>query len=403
MFKGIAFNNFRSFGTDGYFSLEAEESKVSEHPHHVQSVGDGKLLRLAGIFGPNGGGKSNLLKAILLPVRLFKENNPAYHDEEIPNIFLPPSPIVITLVFLNEDGEFRFQIKATTKRTYEEGEAQTRLQIQEEEVDFRPIGHDEFALLYHRNADGRVEFGEDGPKSPSPNIGESGLYLKWAYEAFAANPAIKDPFSRRLRSLGKELEAFVYLNRGYRLYIGTELKAFIEANKPNLLSALHSADLSIKDVKIELNEQGHLYFLRESRGQTAWIEGSNESKGTKLYFSLILSILSNKGRRRVYLIDDLNAYFHPALSKAIIRHFGDVPTQDQFIFTSQNVLDMDNDLLRRDEVYIVYRDDDYDSHVFSIADLRIEGRQVRKDAKMYKQYLEGRYGGDPFISKTLKL
>ena len=31
-----------------------------------------------------------------------------------------------------------------------------------------------------------------------------------------------------------------------------------------------------------------------------------------------------------------------------------------------------------------------------------KGEQVRKDAKFYKQYLEGRFGADPFIKRGLK-
>ena len=64
---------------------------------------------------------------------------------------------------------------------------------------------------------------------------------------------------------------------------------------------------------------------------------------------------------------------------------------------------MNNKVFRRDEIWFAYRNEDYATiytPLSSIVDFR--GNMVRKDAVYGKQYLEGRYGADPFIEKGLR-
>ena len=63
---------------------------------------------------------------------------------------------------------------------------------------------------------------------------------------------------------------------------------------------------------------------------------------------------------------------------------------------------MSNELFRRDEIWFAYRDDNYSTKLTSLSNIvNYKGEQVRKDAIYSKQYLEGRYGADPFISRGL--
>ena len=63
---------------------------------------------------------------------------------------------------------------------------------------------------------------------------------------------------------------------------------------------------------------------------------------------------------------------------------------------------MTNEIFRRDETWFIYRDNDYSTQVVPLSNIvNYKGEQVRKDAKYYKQYLEGRYGADPSIMKGL--
>jgi AAA15 family ATPase/GTPase len=99
----------------------------------------------------------------------------------------------------------------------------------------------------------------------------------------------------------------------------------------------------------------------------------------------------------------MNAYLHPKLFKAIIEIFNSEENKmNQLIFNSHDIINMTNELFRRDEIWFVYRDEDYSTRLTPLSNIvNYKGEQVRKDAKYFKQYLEGRYGADPFIKKGL--
>lgn len=98
----------------------------------------------------------------------------------------------------------------------------------------------------------------------------------------------------------------------------------------------------------------------------------------------------------------MNAYLHPKLFRTIVELFQTNVTGSQLIFNSHDILNMDNDLFRRDEIWFAYRDDSYSTKLVPLSNIvNYKGEQVRKDAKYYKQYLEGKYGAAPFIAKGL--
>ena len=127
----------------------------------------------------------------------------------------------------------------------------------------------------------------------------------------------------------------------------------------------------------------------------------SESKGTQKIFWILLRILSY-GKNRIFYCDDMNAFLHPKLFRAVIKLFQENNSETQLIFNSHDILNMNNDLFRRDEIWFAYRDETYSTKLVSLSNIvNYKGEQVRKDAKYYKQYLEGKYGADPFIAKGL--
>ena len=65
MLKEFRVSNFKSIQKEQVFTMEAcPKSVVSEYPEHVIEVGEERLLKVTSIYGPNGGGKSNLFKAL---------------------------------------------------------------------------------------------------------------------------------------------------------------------------------------------------------------------------------------------------------------------------------------------------------------------------------------------------
>ena len=68
------------------------------------------------------------------------------------------------------------------------------------------------------------------------------------------------------------------------------------------------------------------------------------------------------------------------------------PHNAQLIFTTHDVNLLDNELLRRDQIFFVEKDKYGASGLFSLSNLR-----ERKDLNYCKRYFEGRYGALPYI------
>ncbi len=105
------------------------------------------------------------------------------------------------------------------------------------------------------------------------------------------------------------------------------------------------------------------------------------------------------------LIDELDAKLHPMLLQYVIRLFTDMSINKrggQLIFTSHDLSTMNNDVFRRDEIWFVAKGRGQNSGLYSLVEFKNDkGESVRKDAKYDKQYLEGKYGADPYLKKIL--
>lgn len=74
----------------------------------------------------------------------------------------------------------------------------------------------------------------------------------------------------------------------------------------------------------------------------------------------------------------------------------------QLIFTSHDLSTMNNEVFRRDEIWFVAKGTEQNSELYSLVEFKNEqGGSVRKDAKFDKQYLEGKYGADPYLRKII--
>ena len=63
---------------------------------------------------------------------------------------------------------------------------------------------------------------------------------------------------------------------------------------------------------------------------------------------------------------------------------------------------MDSEVFRRDEIWFVAKGKAQNSKLYSLVEFKNKkGESVRKDAKFDKQYLEGKYGTDPYLIRII--
>ena len=127
---------------------------------------------------------------------------------------------------------------------------------------------------------------------------------------------------------------------------------------------------------------------------------AEESDGTNSYFKLIGVVKKALDLGTLLVADEMDAHLHPLLTKHLVSLFDSTefnPKGAQLIFTSHSTNLLDLDFLRRDQIWFTEKDEQTAAtDLFSLYDF-----SIRKDTKVEKGYLIGRFGAIPFIKGGL--
>jgi uncharacterized protein len=101
----------------------------------------------------------------------------------------------------------------------------------------------------------------------------------------------------------------------------------------------------------------------------------------------------------VYIIDELERSMHPLLAKELLKMYSlNSKSKSQLIFTTHESHLLDDDLLRRDEIWFTEKKSDGSTNFYPLSDFNPRGDKV-----LERGYLQGRYGGIPFLGDFSKL
>ena len=190
-------------------------------------------------------------------------------------------------------------------------------------------------------------------------------------------------------------------------------KGFVENKdvQQKVVEYFASFDEHIKDFRIEkVPHDGEtkedtykinaLHKMIDSDGM-AEIPLGMESAGTLKMFALYPELQEVLEKGSVFFIDELNARLHPLLVRNFLLTFlnPEINTNHaQLIFTTHDTWQLSNQLLRRDEIWFVEKDERGVSTLYSLADFVDEaGSRIRKDESYEKNYLIGKYGAIPTL------
>ncbi len=121
-----------------------------------------------------------------------------------------------------------------------------------------------------------------------------------------------------------------------------------------------------------------------------------ESNGTQLYFAYCPAIYGALKNGKTIVIDEIDNGLHPMLVRNLVNLFNDRslnPKGAQLIFNTHDVELLDLDLMRRDQIYFVEKDNATGaSELYSLSDF-----SPRKTDRIQKGYMLGRYGAVPNV------
>ena len=183
----------------------------------------------------------------------------------------------------------------------------------------------------------------------------------------------------------------------------------LEKDKTRILNVVQSMGIDIIDVRMEYDEDGrvkNIYTKHKLENEKfRELKFEEESSGTRKIFSILPVVLNGIDKGRFFVIDELDAKLHPALLQRIIELFTNPKINNngaQMLFTSHDMTTMNNKVFRRDEIWFSAINGHDESVLYSLVDFRKEnGKKARNDEIYSKQYLEGRYGADPYLKRIV--
>ena len=393
--------NFKSIRDEVTFDMQA--AAISEHEDRIiKDVDEELYLPVSAVYGPNGGGKSNVLEAlhslvtkVLRPLYATSNNEeiaikmkklviePFAFDEETRN-----KPTEFELFFRTEMAEYRYEL--TVKREI----------IKYERLDRIKLETGRKSALFERDEDEITLKGAFARLKTSDELSDTLPLLSYLGITYRKNEVVQDV----LDWFDEEINFLNYGNPMQELRMAVSKS---EDVKKLMLQMIQEMDLDIVDFRVEEKENDRIeVFTKHIIDEyEAELNLFDESSGTKKLFGLLPFIAKSLLKGTTLVIDELDAKIHPVLLKYLIMTFSDMEKNKkgaQLIFTSHDLSTMNSEVFRRDEIWFVAKGNRQNSKLYSLVEFKNKkGESVRKDAKFDKQYLEGKYGADPYLRKII--
>ena len=393
--------NFKSIRDEVTFDMQA--AAISEHEDRIIKDNDDELyLPVSAIYGPNGGGKSNVLEA--LNSLVTKVLRPLYATSNNEEIAIKMKKFVIeSFAFdektINEPTEFELFFR-TSLAEYRYELIVKKDVIEYERLDRIKLETGRKSALFERNEDEIILKGAFAALKTSDELSDTLPLLSYLGIAYSKNEVVKDV-------IDWFYEGISFLNYGNPIQ---ELQMAISKSediKKLMLQMFQEMDLDIVNFRVEEKENDRIEVFTKHivDKYEAELNLSDESSGTKKLFGLLPFIAKSLLRGTTLVIDELDAKIHPVLLKYLIMTFSNMEKNKkgaQLIFTSHDLSTMNSEVFRRDEIWFVAKGNHQNSKLYSLVEFKNEkGESVRKDAKFDKQYLEGKYGADPYLRKII--
>lgn len=448
MLQQFTVENFLSFQDKQVLSLLSGRG-TKKKEHRVEPIQGTSLLKTAAFFGPNAVGKSNLIDAIDLAKRLIIVGTPAETAIEY-------RPFRLSAESKNKDTTFTFLI-ITAGKKYEYGFSYNAEQITHEWLyiitrktryivfkrDTAAQSFDLSFLLHLNPLEEERQFLSFFAKATparqlflheviSRDLGGNVSHIEdlenvknWFIETLkiifpdtpykqggmlkAANDEnLKEGFTGLLHYFDTGIDGIdlkdvdfekIGIPQGLSQYIRADLS---KAGKTEAFGSLRFEDnlylVTFTDGQIQAKKLTTIHF-RSDDDQSEFFSLDDESDGTKRIFDYIPLILDLIQGEKVFFIDEMERSLHPKLMRQLLELFFKYSNSisTQLVFTTHESTLMDQDILRRDEIWLMEKAENGVSS-FQRLDKKFS---LRFDKELEKSYLKGVFGSVPkFGSET---
>jgi len=400
--------NHRSIRADHELSLVATEfNEGTARPTGVRADGrEIAIVPVAGIFGANASGKSNVLAA----VRAMREAVRSSLAEWAQGAGVPREPFALDPTARDDTTLFEVDLLLGDRPVrYTYGFELSDERVEAEWLHAFPHGRKQ--VWFDREADRR-----HGDEFSFPGEG-----LKGGKERLAEFTRPNSLFLTVAASLNHPQLSAVhrwFLDNIWAVTPGDDVTTRAEHTRRMLVDArggdrrqqrieglLRVADLGVAGLQVDptlaVDQQVRLLHYSGTGDPVPLDFAGQESFGTYAWFSFLGPMIDVLDQGSVLLVDEVDASLHPLLVAEVIRLFQDPlanPRGAQLIFTTHDATLLGTSMvdrpIDRDQVWITVKGQTGETDLYPLIDSR-----PRKDENLERGYLRGRYGGVPRVTQ----
>lgn len=447
MIVSFSASNFRSLHGEQTLNLVASKRLGTAHEDHLVAIPgvDESVLKTAVLYGANGAGKSNLFRALAytktIALRARKKNTGTKRESfRLGDAHAEPSSF--DLQFVAGKKVFRFGCEVDDDRILKEwlaevkGEKLTTIYERITQAEGEVVV--ELGAGLNASAKLRALATVGGPQNVSflatirANL-KAGDYgeeletvMKWFEHSLQlvapdSTPAALGPMLADNSDFAVFAGAFLkhastgveHLNVEKKEITEDQLRAILpEEMVSDVLKDLEEDQSSCiqlgedSELLIERTKEHHFYQItiqaahQDGDGKAVSFKLSEESDGTKRLLHLMPALHALQNLDVVFVIDEIDRSMHPMLVWKFLEFFLKGCNQEgrQVIVTTHESNLLDLELLRRDEIWFVEKDQGGATNLYPLTDFK-----VRQDLEIRKHYLQGRFGAVPFLGNLDRL
>lgn len=431
-------SNFLSFDEESDFNMLAGSLKT--HKHHVYNAGKVDVLKASAIYGANGAGKSNLIKAMEFLQNTVKVGGlvTSINDKKFRlNKDNLAKPIVFEIEFSIENKIYAYGVNFNNNHVVEEWLYESGITIEDKLIFERKKMPDttkiNLADKYKKTQKQRllIELMEENllkdnelflGKTDNLKMDELTKVRSWLENNLVIiHP--KSKFTNLLSFIAESDKFKTFANEllqtfdtgAAELAIETiDFEHFFGEEADELKKELIN-DLDSGETILFYTHSGSVLILKEQKkyvvkrlmalhkdkeGTSIPFDLEDESDGTQRLLDFIPAFSGILEEEITFVIDEIDQSLHPALLHALIHKLmADDTTKGQFIFSTHESNLLDLDLFRQDEIWFIEKNKQTgSSSLYSLSEFK-----ARYDLDIRKGYLKGRFGAMPFLTNLENL
>ena len=412
MLLDIEVKNLKSFKEETVFSMEAEDNEEDRNAFEI-IIGNKKmkLLRTSVLFGGNASGKSNFTSILNIfryylsnkGIEKYNKEGFRFGEEEKNSI------IKVRNIIENKIYEYILEINFNARKV-----------IKEELY----VATEEKKLVFKRENNRIIEYDTE-------IFSEYEVTISFINETLTDNdsvisriiawkvPELIEKYilyidKMKINNCSDDLGKYIYENENNKRLvieflkkigiIVNDIEVFREKNEFFLKNIRENKEFQILSEKeqekilsqILYNYRVHFIYANKEKYRLDYYEQSEGTQKILSMFFPIYNILNNGG---VMIIDELDMTLHYSLIKEIIKMFNSVEYNKknaQLIFTTHNLLLLDYNLFRKDQIWFLENNDvATGTELYSLSDIK----GYEKNSYLLRDYLNGNFGGMPKLKE----